>query len=80
MKNNLGRSLLAGFIVIILVIGAIFGVSHMSTNNAPLKPFTISSKFPYPDGNCKFEYYDANSRHFEFTDRCEKYSVGDVIK
>jgi hypothetical protein len=80
MKNNFGKALLAGFIVIILIIAGILGIGRLSTNHAPMKPFTISSKFPYPDGNCKFEYYDANSRHFEFTDRCDKYFVGDVIK
>ncbi|MFA5366300.1 MAG: hypothetical protein WC333_00055 [Dehalococcoidia bacterium] len=80
MKSNLGRSLLVGIIALVLIFGGVLGIRHMSVRHAPMKPFTVTSKLPYPDGNCKFEYYDANSRHFEFTDRCDKYFIGDVIK
>jgi len=69
-----------GIIAMIIIFGGIIGISRMAQKPAPEKPFTITSKLPYPDGNCKFEYYDFNERQYEFTDRCEKYSVGDVIE
>jgi hypothetical protein len=80
MKSNFGKASLIVLVAIIIIVAGIVGFNYSMRKPAPEKPFTISSKFPYPDGNCKFEYYDATDHHYEFTDRCEKYSVGDVIK
>jgi hypothetical protein len=68
-------------LIIALTIVLTSCAESVQTNPVPIKPFIITGRaFTFSNRDiCTYHYHDKNGNKFSFSDRTDKYEIGDTL-